>query len=107
MGKPVKNIKFVNAHYHDEQKDYHLFFEPYQINKNVVLSPKVLKCIDASAIVAKLTSNQQFQAVVKVRNCLRRKFFATLGLNFRLRPAIVLFMQFCDQLKAGHGCFDN
>lgn len=64
IGKPVKSIKFVNTHYHDKQKNYHLLFEPYQINKNVVLSPKILNCADVLTMAAKFTSNQKLQETI-------------------------------------------
>lgn len=58
LGKSVACIKFVNLHYHDDDKDYHLTVTPYQVNKNVNLTPEILGCKTSEAFARKITKKE-------------------------------------------------
>lgn len=64
LGKTVKSTKFVNLHYHDDEKDYHLILEPYQINKNVSLSPNSINCETLESFANKISNEKAVQDAI-------------------------------------------
>ena len=64
LGKTVKSTKFVNLHYHDDKKNYHISLEPYQINKNVSLSLASANCPTIESFAAKISDNDYSQKTI-------------------------------------------
>lgn len=64
VGKPIKSVKFVNQHYHDDRVDYQLILKPYEINKNVTVSMQILNCTTHQEFAAKISSNRVVQDAI-------------------------------------------
>lgn len=79
LGKAVKSTKFVNLHYHDDKKNYHLSLEPYEINKNVSLSLVAAKCSTVEMFACKLSGEDDVKSAIV--NYMTTQELSTLSLD--------------------------